>query len=438
MTRLSWDFTGHDPAPGDPTAYARLSRDLADTAEAAESAYRHLARLATGVDETIWRGSAADVFAEELAELPPQLEKLQRSYALAAEAMATYGRVLEDLQYQAVAALGRLEQASAEETAGRRARDQALAAAAADPLALVPPETSALDRVVDDAGDRVRITRTELERIAEDRRAAESRAVAGLQAASDAGIANDAWHERALAAVGSWVDDHADILEELSGALQVVSGIAGVLSFIPVLAPVFAPIALASGAAALGIDAALVATGNGDWKSIAIDAGLMALPGAGKLVSTAARTTRASAAGRSVVRTGTGAPGLSRQVNFMEAGDDFATFAQRTPPLGGYTDVIIHGSPHGFARAPTGPMINHQTLARMLSRSPDYTGGPIRLLSCSTGAPGATAAQNLARKVGVEVLAPSDTLWAFPSGRLTIGPNALANTGEWVQHLPKG
>ncbi len=294
MTRLSWDFTGPDPAPGDPAAYARLSRDLADTAEAAVAAYRQLQGLATGVDETIWAGSTADAFAEELAELPPQLEKLQRSYALAAAAMATYGRVLEDLQYQAGAALVRLEQAVAEETEGRRARDQALADAAADPLALVPPGTSALDRVVDDAGDRLRRARTELERIAEDRRAAESRAVAGLQAASDAGIANDAWHERALAAVGSWVDDHADILEELSGALQVVSGIAGVLSFIPVLAPVFAPIALASGAAALGIDAALVATGNGDWKSIALDAGLMALPGLGKL----ARSGLASASTR--------------------------------------------------------------------------------------------------------------------------------------------
>ncbi len=59
MTRLSWDFTGPDPAPGDPAAYARLSRDLGDTAEAAESAYRQLQGLATGVDETIWRGSAA-------------------------------------------------------------------------------------------------------------------------------------------------------------------------------------------------------------------------------------------------------------------------------------------------------------------------------------------------------------------------------------------
>ncbi len=98
----------------------------------------------------------------------------------------------------------------------------------------------------------------------------------------------------------------------------------------------------------------------------------------------------------------------------MEPGDDFSTCAQLTPPLDGYADVIIYGSPHGFARAPTGPMINHQTLARMLSESPDYSGGTIRLLSCSTGVPGATAAQNLARKVGVEVLTPSDTLWASP------------------------
>ncbi len=31
-------------------------------------------------------------------------------------------------------------------------------------------------------------------------------------------------------------------------------------------------------------------------------------------------------------------------------------------------------------------------------------------------------AQNLASKLGVEVMAPTDTLWAFPSGQLTVGP----------------
>ncbi len=76
---MSWSFTAADPAPGDPAAYARLSRDLSDTAEAAVAAYHQLHGLAGGVDETIWRGSAADAFAEELAELPPRRRKADYS-----------------------------------------------------------------------------------------------------------------------------------------------------------------------------------------------------------------------------------------------------------------------------------------------------------------------------------------------------------------------
>lgn len=72
----------------------------------------------------------------------------------------------------------------------------------------------------------------------------------------------------------------------------------------------------------------------------------------------------------------------------------------------------------------------------MIRKSPDYPGGPVRLLSCNTGQPGATAARDLANKLGVEVLAPDHKIWAFPNGRLTIGPKASADTGRWVSFKP--
>jgi hypothetical protein len=45
-----------------------------------------------------------------------------------------------------------------------------------------------------------------------------------------------------------------------------------------VFTPIFAPIAGITAVGALTIDAALIATGHGDWKSLAADATLMALP----------------------------------------------------------------------------------------------------------------------------------------------------------------
>lgn len=81
-----------------------------------------------------------------------------------------------------------------------------------------------------------------------------------------------------------FVRDNKDLLQHLSGALKVVSLVAGVLSFIPILAPVMAPLAIGTALAASAIDASVyAATGEGDLKSILIDVGLNLLPGVGKL-----------------------------------------------------------------------------------------------------------------------------------------------------------
>jgi hypothetical protein len=128
--------------------------------------------------------------------------------------------------------------------------------------------------------------------------------------------------------------------------------------------------------------------------------------------------------------------------NFMAPGDPFPRFAARAAPEPGYYDVTVHGSARDFGASPSswkaGETFSHRQLARLVSQRPDYQGEPIRLMACRTGAPGATAAQNLANKLGVEVMAPSDTLWAWPDGRLTIGPTASQNTGQWERFLPGG
>jgi RHS repeat-associated protein len=130
------------------------------------------------------------------------------------------------------------------------------------------------------------------------------------------------------------------------------------------------------------------------------------------------------------------------QSNFMGAGERFAEYASRAEEAPGYHDVIVHGTPSDFGATgdawTQGRNFSHRALTQMLERDPSYEGGPVRLLSCSTGGCGATAAQNLANKLGVEVMAPTDTLWAFRSGRLVVGPEATVPTGGWAYFFPGG
>jgi hypothetical protein len=67
---------------------------------------------------------------------------------------------------------------------------------------------------------------------------------------------------RLVGGAADWVSTHADELRAVSNVLKGVSAVAGLLSFIPVLTPIFAPIAAVSAVGALAIDAALVATGR--------------------------------------------------------------------------------------------------------------------------------------------------------------------------------
>ncbi|MGC5284976.1 DUF6531 domain-containing protein [Micromonospora sp. DT231] len=77
----------------------------------------------------------------------------------------------------------------------------------------------------------------------------------------------------------NFVRDNQELLAQLSGALKIVSLVAGLLSFIPILAPIMGPIAIAAGAAALLIDASLyAATGKGSLTSLLIDTVLTVVP----------------------------------------------------------------------------------------------------------------------------------------------------------------
>lgn len=110
--------------------------------------------------------------------------------------------------------------------------------------------------------------------------------------------------------------------------------------------------------------------------------------------------------------------------------------AKKVKPIKGYEDIFIHGDATGFAiNDSNGNEIQRYTareFAEILRSDPNYHGGDIRLCSCGTGAKDAFAAESLARQLGVNILAPSNTLWIDMDGNMSIGEQFDSRDGEWI------
>ncbi|MER6787917.1 hypothetical protein ABT330_25390 [Streptomyces sp. NPDC000658] len=133
----------------------------------------------------------------------------------------------------------------------------------------------------------------------------------------------------------------------------------------------------------------------------------------------------------------------AKGINLMDEGDVFGEVAAaKTSAKAGYYDVIIHGSKTDFGSSmdawEKGTNISHRVLAQILRQDEGWTGGPIRLISCNTGSCGATAAQNLSNKLGVQVLAPTEKVWIFGNGRLRVSDKSSGKLGEWKLFEPGG
>ncbi|MGH8906310.1 MAG: WXG100 family type VII secretion target [Egibacteraceae bacterium] len=79
---------------------------------------RTLKGLRDQLDDTVWRGEAADAFRQRIDELPPKLDKLHASYEKASQALGAYGKTLTDLQARAATAVGDAGQARRGQRAG--------------------------------------------------------------------------------------------------------------------------------------------------------------------------------------------------------------------------------------------------------------------------------------------------------------------------------
>lgn len=111
------------------------------------------------------------------------------------------------------------------------------------------------------------------------------------------------------------------------------------------------------------------------------------------------------------------------------SGRDYATqsmilYSKKNPEAGLF-DVIGHGSPNSIAG---------QSAAEVGSRIQQTSGGQsIRLLSCQTGCPTGSFAQDLANVLGVRVKAPTTDIGASSRGNTL----EIFDGGEWRWFLPQ-
>ncbi len=462
------------PAPlfridGDPGAISDSGRGWIEFgARATDSAAR-----IRSLDTTLFIGPEADSYRHGLhQDLAPHLDRTGEAYTCVGSALTTFAHELSGLQEQMAPLTVRapylwddVQTARATlltaQSADHTHTEQRLERTLTTPLDLTapapPPDdyvsetgpTSAALSIAQQAWDHAR------DQAARIKTALTTAIETCCHTIHEAEGMRFADNPSLLGAIGhgftTFITDHATALTKISAVLKTVSAISGVLAFIPVVDLVAAPLALATATAALAIDTTLkLTTGQGNWAAIAIDAALLALPGIAKVA------TRSIGAARGVDDLQRGAEIASsggRTAEIPEAataggtqlttqGDEFGRNAARARPRAGYHDVIVHGSEIDFGAAPTawadGTNFDHRLLAQIIRRDSGYDGGPIRLVSCRTGAEGATAAQNLANKIGVEGVAPTDIVWAWPSGRLAVGADTWNLSGGWARFHPGG
>lgn len=289
MAVYEFPALGFDPVAGDPPAIESLQHEVGLHADDLAEAARRLSRLHAGS----WVGRASDGFHEEVRSLPSDLDRAAHAYREVAAALATYAGELAGARAEAMGLERRAEEA-------RRAQQVALdhvQRLASPPAGESEPalheravQIASARRQADMLGDgleeilaRAQALRDHMEGVA----GAVAQRIHGAAATPPyqrPGALQQAWDS-----VTGFVREHADEIRQISGVLKVVSMVAGVLAFVPVVGTFFAAVALVSAGVALALDLLLkLSTGEGSWRDLAMDAGLLLIPGAGRLVKTLA------------------------------------------------------------------------------------------------------------------------------------------------------
>ncbi|RMI42780.1 hypothetical protein EBN88_08615 [Streptomyces triticirhizae] len=239
-----------DPTPGDPDEVRELADELREFADNVAEALGKIRGLASERAVLDWAGLSADAFRSEFEGVPDNLTKLEDSYSLCARALHTYWPKLQTAQGMADRALDRAisaqaDLASAQSALGDardwvgRAGDEAerlqregerenveppdeadVRAAARDQQAAEAAAGAARSRV-NDAEERLAAARQLAQDAQEMREEAARECARDIDEASDAGIQNRRWWEKAI----KWVTDNWDTLVDICKVIVAVLGV---------------------------------------------------------------------------------------------------------------------------------------------------------------------------------------------------------------------
>ncbi|GAB2885089.1 DUF6531 domain-containing protein [Streptomyces mayteni] len=243
-----------DPTPGSPDDVRELAEGLQTFADDVGDALGRIRGMAEDRAVLDWAGLSADRFRSEFDGVPPNLEKLQTSYDMAAQALQTYWPKLETAQGMADRALDRALAAQADLSSAQsaltdaqdwvtRAGDEAerlqeageresveppseadVRAATRDRTAADQAAASAQGRV-DEAEERLAAARALAQQAQEMREEAARACADEIDAASDAGIHNRSWWENVV----RWFQDAWDTIVAIC---KVVVAVLGVIALI--------------------------------------------------------------------------------------------------------------------------------------------------------------------------------------------------------------
>ena len=124
---------------------------------------------------------------------------------------------------------------------------------------------------------------------------------------------------------------------------------------------------------------------------------------------------------------------IKLSINLFDKSDQLYFDMFSIEEIPGFEDIGLHGSSSSVQMMMDGKRKNLSAIefAEYLKRNTDYSGGNIRLASCSTGKGDNSFAQQLSKELHVKVMAPDDDVYFAPDeGVLFVGDPRM-NTGRW-------
>ncbi|WP_209313684.1 hypothetical protein [Blastococcus sp. TF02A-35] len=281
-----------DPLPGDPDQVAAEAAHYRDLADEIRSQVARLRDLAAGTNELV--GQFAPEIRDSAEELAAHLSQAQGRFDTVAEQL---DRWHPELEY------GRVETGSLLRRAEDAKHEAAVNEAPTTPVDRADPAAVAADQARD---TRLRQATSELatlvarcQTLLEEVNGVGDDVARRIQDASEDQL-EDSWWDRN---VRSFIHEHADFLKLIADVLTwAATGLAIAVLLLSNPAGWIALAAIALTAGAMVIHTALAANGDGSWVDVGMDAFALLTFGAGRLLTSGARTALAAREGMAAFR----------------------------------------------------------------------------------------------------------------------------------------